>query len=143
MLYLTVTGLVKLNCFSRVDLKSAVLDGELNLSEHVVAVAVNDLDELPHLSSGVRELLPLVLVVVVPRESFVKNRYQRAVAGKINGTFIFYRRIRILESLLNGNIKTYQSLARSRNTGYEAYTLLTVSFTSLNHFEDVGYGRIC
>ena len=85
MLHFSVTGFCQLHRFLRVNLEDSILNGVLDLGQHVVAVAVNHLYELANLPPRVRHILFLAssfaFLLIVNGQSLGKHSDQWPVAG--------------------------------------------------------------
>ena len=146
MLYFSVAGFCQLHRFLRIDLEYSILDGILDLGQHIVAVAVNHLYELADLSPRVRHILFLApsfaFLLIVNGQSLGKHSDQWPVAGEVDRTLVFDQFITILIRLFDGNVQSDQRLSRSRYTGYKADALLSFLTTCLDHIENIRNGAI-
>ena len=84
MLHLTVAGMLQMNGFLWVYLHNAILYWILDLGQHIVAIAVDNLNKFVDLATRVRHVLPLSLLraflLIVPCQRLCKDSYQRTIA---------------------------------------------------------------
>ena len=140
MLDFSEAGCLHFNSFRRIDFKSLILNGILNLREHIITIPVNHLDRFAHLTARIGHFLFLAFfaatLVVVLRKRFGQYCNERTVSRQINSAFIFYRLILSLIRLSDSDVKPDECFARSGDTCHKANTLLLLFLTL---FDDIQY----
>ena len=76
--------MLHLDRFGWIDLENAVLYGVLDLGEHVIPVAMDNLEEFAYLSARIRKVLLftfiLTFLLIIHSKSLSQDRNERAIS---------------------------------------------------------------
>ena len=90
VLHLSIASMLQPDGFFGVNLHHAILHGILYFGKHIVAVAVDDLDELADFASRVGKTFLFspfsTFLLVIAGQCFGQHSHQRAVARKVNSS---------------------------------------------------------
>lgn len=118
--------------FVRVDFDFRVQNRRLQLGEHVVAVAVDDLDEAAHLPFGLglgaADAFGLFFGDFIACKRFGEDFHQRTVAGEVDG--------KVALLLLDGDVQADERFSGARNARHEADALLFLLFGFVDDVQD-------